>query len=152
MTRLTTTMTGSTPKQKWERRIICFCLAARSRDREKPSSGNHGHFIMAMIDVRRMKAMFQWRRQFLVAGRWGEYWRGPSRPPLVDQVGDHIILHFLSAALGSQQSTYMITWVAGQEIIYAWARNAPKLELPPAVGFKVGGPGSDVKYLVLQVH
>ena len=42
--------------------------------------------------------------------------------------------------------------LAGQEIIYAWARNAPKLELPPAVGFKVGGPASDVKYLVLQVH
>ena len=39
----------------------------------------------------------------------------------------------------------------GQEIIYAWARNAPKLELPPAVGFKVGGPRSDVKFLVLQV-
>ena len=42
--------------------------------------------------------------------------------------------------------------LSGQEIIYAWARNAPKLELPPAVGFKVGGPASDVKYLVLQVH
>jgi len=41
---------------------------------------------------------------------------------------------------------------SGQEIIYAWARNAPKLELPPAVGFKVGGPRSDVKFLVLQVH
>ena len=40
----------------------------------------------------------------------------------------------------------------GQEIIYAWARNAPKLELPPAVGFKVGGPRSDVKFLVLQVQ
>ena len=40
----------------------------------------------------------------------------------------------------------------GQQIIYAWARNAPKLELPRDVGFKVGGPGGDIKYLVLQVH
>jgi len=39
----------------------------------------------------------------------------------------------------------------GQKILYAWARNAPKLDLPPDVGFKVGGDG-DVKYLVLQVH
>ena len=39
----------------------------------------------------------------------------------------------------------------GQQIIYAWARNAPSLELPEDVGFKVGG-GGDIKYLVLQVH
>ncbi|XP_023347961.1 peptidylglycine alpha-hydroxylating monooxygenase isoform X2 [Eurytemora carolleeae] len=41
---------------------------------------------------------------------------------------------------------------SGQKIIYAWAKNAPKLDLPKGVGFKVGGPGADVKYLVLQVH
>jgi len=39
----------------------------------------------------------------------------------------------------------------GQQIIYAWARNAPDLDLPEDVGFKVGGGGS-IKYLVLQVH
>ena len=39
----------------------------------------------------------------------------------------------------------------GQQILYAWARNAPKLELPPEVGFRVGG-GGDIQYLVLQVH
>ena len=39
----------------------------------------------------------------------------------------------------------------GQQILYAWARNAPKLELPPEVGFRVGG-GGDIKYLVLQVE
>lgn len=41
---------------------------------------------------------------------------------------------------------------SGQEIIYAWARNAPQLNLPTGVGFKVGGPDSGVRFLVLQVH
>ena len=40
----------------------------------------------------------------------------------------------------------------GQQIIYAWAKNAPQLILPEDVGFKVGGRGSQIKYLVLQVH
>ena len=39
----------------------------------------------------------------------------------------------------------------GQKILYAWAKNAPKLDLPEGVGFKVGGRDSDVNYLVLQV-
>lgn len=37
------------------------------------------------------------------------------------------------------------------QIIYAWARDAPKLLLPEGVGFKVGGD-SPIQYLVLQVH
>jgi len=40
----------------------------------------------------------------------------------------------------------------GSTILYAWAKNAPKLDLPPDVGFKVGGPKSKIKYLVLQIH
>ena len=40
----------------------------------------------------------------------------------------------------------------GQQIIYAWAKNAPQLRLPKDVGFKVGGRDSKIKYLVLQVH
>lgn len=40
----------------------------------------------------------------------------------------------------------------GQTILYAWAKNAPKLDLPEGVGFKVGGIGASIKYLVLQVH
>ncbi|XP_070543295.1 peptidyl-glycine alpha-amidating monooxygenase B-like [Ptychodera flava] len=39
----------------------------------------------------------------------------------------------------------------GSKILYAWARNAPNLNLPEDVGFKVGG-NSHSKYLVLQVH
>ncbi|GLG99728.1 Peptidylglycine alpha-hydroxylating monooxygenase [Gryllus bimaculatus] len=39
----------------------------------------------------------------------------------------------------------------GSQIIYAWARDAPKLELPEGVGFMVGGK-SPIQYLVLQVH
>lgn len=37
------------------------------------------------------------------------------------------------------------------QIIYAWARDAPKLDLPEGVGFKVGGD-SPIQYIVLQVH
>ena len=40
----------------------------------------------------------------------------------------------------------------GQQIIYAWAKNAARLELPPDVGVKVGGPKAEIKFLVLQVH
>ena len=36
-------------------------------------------------------------------------------------------------------------------VVYAWAMDAPALELPEGVGFKVGA-GSDINYLVLQVH
>jgi len=41
---------------------------------------------------------------------------------------------------------------SGQEVIYAWAKNAPELTLPEDVGFKVGGSKSGIKFLVLQVH
>ena len=37
------------------------------------------------------------------------------------------------------------------QIIYAWAMDAPELQLPAGVGFKVGGD-TDIKWLVLQVH
>ncbi|KAG8235804.1 hypothetical protein J437_LFUL014742 [Ladona fulva] len=39
----------------------------------------------------------------------------------------------------------------GSQVIYAWARDAPKLDLPEGVGFQVGGD-SPIQYLVLQVH
>jgi len=38
-----------------------------------------------------------------------------------------------------------------QEIIYAWAMDAPELILPKDVAFKVGG-NTNAKYIVLQVH
>ncbi|CAH1795941.1 unnamed protein product [Owenia fusiformis] len=40
---------------------------------------------------------------------------------------------------------------SGTKILYAWAMDAPKLNLPKDVGFKVGGD-SAIKYLVVQVH
>jgi len=40
---------------------------------------------------------------------------------------------------------------SGSTIIYAWAMDAPSLELPKDVAFKVGG-NTPVKHLVLQVH
>lgn len=48
---------------------------------------------------------------------------------------------------------YIILYITNfhNQILYAWARDAPKLDLPPGVGFKVG-KDSQTKYLVLQVH
>lgn len=40
---------------------------------------------------------------------------------------------------------------SNSQIIYAWAMDAPKLNLPEGVGFKVGAD-SPIKYIVLQVH
>ncbi|XP_054277714.1 peptidylglycine alpha-hydroxylating monooxygenase-like [Macrosteles quadrilineatus] len=40
---------------------------------------------------------------------------------------------------------------SGAQFLYAWARNATTLQLPPEVGFKVGG-NSSIQYLVLQLH
>jgi len=40
---------------------------------------------------------------------------------------------------------------SGSQVIYAWAKDAPKLVLPEGVAFKVGGK-SAIQYLVLQVH
>nr|XP_054755800.1 peptidylglycine alpha-hydroxylating monooxygenase-like [Lytechinus pictus] len=39
----------------------------------------------------------------------------------------------------------------GSQILYAWAMDAPPLELPKDIGFEVGGD-TGIDYLVLQVH
>ncbi|CAG9796972.1 unnamed protein product [Diatraea saccharalis] len=39
----------------------------------------------------------------------------------------------------------------GSQIVYAWARDAPSLQLPEDVGFLIG-KDSAIKYLVLQIH
>lgn len=39
----------------------------------------------------------------------------------------------------------------GAQVIYAWAHDAPSLQLPEGVGFHVGGR-SKIRYIVLQVH
>nr|CAB3264641.1 peptidyl-glycine alpha-amidating monooxygenase A [Phallusia mammillata] len=35
--------------------------------------------------------------------------------------------------------------------LYAWARNAPPLELPPDIGYKIG-KSANINYLVVQIH
>jgi len=40
---------------------------------------------------------------------------------------------------------------SGNQIIYAWAMDAPELTLPPETGFRMG-KNTQIKYLVLQVH
>ena len=37
------------------------------------------------------------------------------------------------------------------QIVYAWAKDAPDLEMPEGVAFRVGRD-TDIKYLVLQVR
>ncbi len=37
------------------------------------------------------------------------------------------------------------------QVIYAWARDAPALDLPDGVAFEVGG-NTAIQYIVLQVH
>ncbi|XP_011691064.1 PREDICTED: peptidylglycine alpha-hydroxylating monooxygenase-like [Wasmannia auropunctata] len=39
----------------------------------------------------------------------------------------------------------------GAQVIYGWARDAPKFNLPEGVGFKIGGD-SPIQYIVLQLH
>ncbi|CAH0562046.1 unnamed protein product [Brassicogethes aeneus] len=39
----------------------------------------------------------------------------------------------------------------GNHVLYAWARNAKTLKLPDDVGFQVG-QGTEVQYIVLQIH
>jgi len=39
----------------------------------------------------------------------------------------------------------------GEQIMYAWARDAPEFNLPAEVGFKVGGD-TQFQHLVLQIH
>ncbi|KAK3881676.1 hypothetical protein Pcinc_013896 [Petrolisthes cinctipes] len=40
---------------------------------------------------------------------------------------------------------------SGSQVVYAWAKDAPKLVLPEGVAFKVGGK-TPIQYIVLQVH
>jgi hypothetical protein len=40
----------------------------------------------------------------------------------------------------------------GSSVIYAWAQNAPKFNLPKDVAFRVAGPDSGIDWLVLQVR
>jgi len=47
--------------------------------------------------------------------------------------------------------THSICGEGKSQVIYAWAMDAPSLELPDGVGFRVGGD-SGINYLVLQVH
>ncbi|XP_077988747.1 peptidyl-glycine alpha-amidating monooxygenase-like [Glandiceps talaboti] len=65
----------------------------------------------------------------------------------------HLILYGCEEPYSYKESwpCEMHTCLNGGKIIYAWARNAPELELPKDVGFQVGGEGHS-KYLVLQLH
>ncbi|XP_061167257.1 peptidylglycine alpha-amidating monooxygenase-like [Saccostrea echinata] len=38
-----------------------------------------------------------------------------------------------------------------EQILFAWAKNAPPLQLPKDVGFRVGGQ-TNIKYIVIQIH
>ncbi|KFM79490.1 Peptidylglycine alpha-hydroxylating monooxygenase, partial [Stegodyphus mimosarum] len=55
--------------------------------------------------------------------------------------------------MGGQRSGYLrgSACSSGFQVIYAWAKDAPPLELPNGVGFRVGN-SSGINYLILQVH
>lgn len=59
------------------------------------------------------------------------------------------------AQQGAEPSPYEQSSVCGagarQTILFGWALDAPAIELPPKVGFRIGG-NSGISYLVLQVH
>lgn len=40
----------------------------------------------------------------------------------------------------------------GQKILYAWAKNAPPLDLPAGVGVAIGDEAQGPAFLSLQVH
>lgn len=56
-----------------------------------------------------------------------------------------------------EPATHKDKWKCGQvcqgqeQILFAWAKNAPPLQLPKEVGRHVG-PGAGIDYIVLQVH
>jgi hypothetical protein len=65
----------------------------------------------------------------------------------------HILLY------GCTQPAYAVSFWKGaatcagaSHILYAWARNAPSLELPKDVAIPIGNNGDPVQYLVLQIH
>ena len=57
----------------------------------------------------------------------------------------------LQAVKSDQYSSSFKPCGSGQQVVYAWAKNAPELELPEDVGFRVGGEDSEIDWLVLQV-
>jgi len=90
--------------------------------------------------------------------------------PIEDLDGVHHVLLFGCEAPGSEEQVWNCgemshshggnsqseerrapTCTSQPNILYAWAHNAPKLELPQGVGFRVGGNTKN-NYLVLQVH
>ncbi|CAJ0571481.1 unnamed protein product, partial [Mesorhabditis spiculigera] len=66
----------------------------------------------------------------------------------------HMLLYGCEEAYSEQQFWKgMATCGNGaSHILYAWARNAPNLNLPPGVAFDIGHESSTIKTLVLQVH
>lgn len=71
-----------------------------------------------------------------------------------DEVGSEEVWNCGEMSKGSKKDIYKLGPVckgAKQNIIFAWAMDAPKLVLPKDVAFKLGGD-TDKKHLVMQVH
>ncbi|KAJ8304293.1 hypothetical protein KUTeg_017876 [Tegillarca granosa] len=68
------------------------------------------------------------------------------------EIAHHILLYGCDYP-GSTQQTWQVGRACHQQeqILFAWAKNAPPLKLPPNVGFHVG-KNSKVKYIVVQIH
>ena len=94
-----------------------------------------------------------------------EYYIVGFSPNSTQEIAHHMLLYGCSAP-GSMDEVWNCGEMAtgrqpglktaapcgkGSQVVYAWARDAPRLDLPDGVGFKVGGLGP-IQYLVLQVH
>lgn len=144
---------------------------------ELSNNDNSIYFPMLMPDVQPMLPesylctafkMSQYKHDFIV-----EY-----LPNATKQTAHHILIYGCSAPGYYERDTPRAVWdcsemagaglktqideelqffphgpvCSGQsQIVYSWAMDAPSLQLPKGVGFKVGY-GSDINYLILQVH
>eukprot|EP01137_Pigoraptor_chileana_P004791 Opistho-2@46917 len=79
-------------------------------------------------------------------------------PLLNENVAHHVILFGCGELPTRELKSWDCKWmgsICGSDsekyILYAWGKNAPALEIPAGVGFRVGGD-TRIKYLVLQVH
>lgn len=150
--------------------LTCFLGQLRAQDAFNDQSI---YFPLIMPDVQPMKPetylctafkMPRHEHQFIV-----EY-----LPNATKATAHHILIYGCEQPGYSERDTPRAVWDCGEmapsatptdeiifprsgickgasQIVYSWAMDAPALKLPDGVGFKVGR-GTNINYLVLQVH
>eukprot|EP00095_Tigriopus_kingsejongensis_P006399 maker-scaffold1351_size46012-snap-gene-0.14 protein:Tk06399 transcript:maker-scaffold1351_size46012-snap-gene-0.14-mRNA-1 annotation:"peptidylglycine alpha-hydroxylating monooxygenase" len=147
-------------RMRWILLISCLCGAARGSDSKLPM----GEFSLKMPFSKPVipetylctpMKLDQSRTNYVIG----------FRPDASSQTAHHILIYgckspaqeepiYNCGAMTERTPGYpsaLHPCGEGNEIIYAWAQNAPELLLPEGVGFRVGGD-TDIQWLVLQVH